>query len=231
MSIFKKFILFLLSFQEKMLVNSLRGTLDVNNKAKRRSFFQNGCLLSIDSIAEVEKKKIEEELVTILETCNYNSLKILEYVKNQGTEVCYIKSAKSLNSIGENEGFVYPQKGFKALYISLLVGKDVCFKTPEMFIITRGEINKYYLIYHIYNWYTFKKGVAGLDADSQKLLNRFLFCSTDDGFARLQLSEIYKLKEAVKQDKSAIEFVFKLCQRYDGAQKALEKLKNGGATL
>jgi hypothetical protein len=39
------------------------------------------------------------------------------------------------------------------------------------------------------------------------------------------------LKDAIKQDKSAIEFVFKLCQNYDGAKKALEKLKDSGANL
>ena len=42
---------------------------------------------------------------------------------------------------------------------------------------------------------------------------------------------VYKLKDAIKQDKASIEFVFKLCQNYDGAKKALEKLKNDGAKL
>ena len=100
-----------------------------------------------------------------------------------------------------------------------------------MFILTKGEINKYYFIYHFYNWYTFKHGIAGIDSESQILLNKYLFNATDKDFDNLQLADIYKLKDAIKQDKSAIEFVFKLCQKYDGTKKALEKLKDNGANL
>ena len=44
-------------------------------------------------------------------------------------------------------------------------------------------------------------------------------------------TDIYKLKDAIKQDKAAIEFVFRLCQQYEGAKKALNKLKDNGANL
>ena len=70
-----------------------------------------------------------------------------------------------------------------------------------------------------------------MDSDSQELLNKYLFTSTDEDFSNLQLADIYKLKDAIKQDKSAIEFVFKLCQHYEGAKNALEKIKNSGANL
>ena len=48
---------------------------------------------------------------------------------------------------------------------------------------------------------------------------------------KLQLADIYQLKDAIKQDKSAIEFVFKLCQETEGSKKALQKLKENGANL
>jgi hypothetical protein len=156
---------------------------------------------------------------------------VLKYIQSHGTKVFYIDSPKSLFSIGENEGFIYPQRGTKALYLSLLVEQKFQFKTNELFILSKGEINKYYFIYHFYNWYAFKHGISGLESDSQDLLKKYLFDSSEDEINKLQLSDIYKLKDAIKQDKSAIEFVFKLCQKYDGAKQALNKIKKDGANL
>ena len=231
MSLFKNIVLFFLSIQEKILTKSLHRTLGVKNNSKRKKFFSSGCLLSLDSVADSEKQKMEEELALILKTAQYNPTEVLEYIKKHDTEVFYIDNARSLNSIGENEGFIYPQKGSRALYLSLLVTKKFRLKTKEMFILTKGEINKYYFIYHFYNWYAFKHGIAGLDTESQELLKKYLFDAKEEDFNKLQLSDIYKLKDAIKQDKSAIEFVFKLCRNYEGAKQAMEKLKDKGAQI
>ena len=231
MSLFKNIVLFVLSIQEKMLTRSLNKTLGVTNSSKRKKIFQEGCLLSLDSLADSDRQKMEEELALILKSSNYEPNEVLKYIETHDTKVFYIKNAKALHSIGENEGFIYPQKGFKALYLSLLTQKKFAHKTKEIFVLTKGEINKYYFIYHFYNWYAYKHNIIGLDSESQELLNKYLFNSTDEDFAKLQLADIYKLKDAIKQDKSAIEFVFKLCQQSEGAKKALEKLKNDGASL
>lgn len=231
MSLFKNIVLFILSVQEKMLTRSLNKTLGVKNVSKRKKYFQEGCLLSLDSIADSDKQKMEEELALILKSSNYEPVEVLKYIQNHGTKVFYIDNAKSLHSIGENEGFIYPQKGSKALYLSLLTEKKFALKTEDRFVLTKGEINKYYFIYHFYNWYAFKHGIAGMDSESQELLKKYLFNPTDEDFSKLQLADIYKLKDAIKQDKASIEFVFKLCQQYEGAKKALEKLKDTGASL
>ena len=231
MSLFKNIVMFVLSIQEKMLTKSLSKTLGIKNSSKRKKFFQNGCLLSLNALADSEKQKMEEELSLILKSSNYEPVEILKYIQTHGTKVFYIDNAKSLNSIGENEGFIYPQKGCKALYLSLLTAKKFLLKTPEMFILTKGEINKYYFIYHFYNWYAFKHNIAGMDSESQELLNKYLFNDSQEDFSKLQLADIYKLKDVIKQDKASIEFVFKLCQQYEGAKKALDKLKNNGASL
>lgn len=231
MSLFKNFVYFILSIQERLLTQRLNKTLGIKNVSKRKKYYAQGCFLSLDSIAETEKLKIEEELSLILKSCNYNPTEILEYIKKHDTKVFYIDNAKKLNSIGENEGFIYPQTGTKALYLSLLTSKKFALKTAEQFILTKGEINKYYFIYHFYNWYAFKHNIVGMDTESQNLLKKYLFSPTEEDFSKLQLDEIYKLKDAIKQDKSAIEFVFKLCQQYDGAKQALNKLKDNGANL
>jgi hypothetical protein len=58
-------------------------------------------------------------------------------------------------------------------------------------------------------------------------LKKYLFETSDT--SELQLSEIYQLKDAIRQDKAAIEFVVKLCRNYDGAKQALKKMKDDGS--
>ena len=224
----KNLIYFLLSLQEKILKYRLSKTLGVKNTSKRKRHYSNGCTLDLSSMAELEKQQLEEEINLILKQYNYEPKKILEYIEGQGTKVYFVeKASKLLNPIGENEGFISPATGSLALYLSLATEKKPSFKTNEMFILSKGEINKYYFIYHFYNWFAFKHNIAGLDAESQKLLKKYLFGEGDT--KELQLAEIYKLKDAIKQDKASIEFVVKLCRNYDGAKQALDKMKNDGS--
>lgn len=231
MNLFKNIIYYILSLQEKIITKSLGATLKAKNNSKRRQFFANGCLLNLDSVAEAEKKQMEDELLLILKSANFNPNNILNYVKMRGTEVFYIEKEKALNALGENAGFVYPQKGLGALALSLLTKQGVKFETKEMFILTKGELNVYYFIYNFYNWYAYKHNISGVDRDSFDLLNKYLYNASEEEISKLQLNDIYKLKDAIKQDKLAIEFVFKLCQAYESSKKALEKLKNDGAQI
>ena len=231
MDFVKNIIFFILNLQEKVLRARLRNTINAKNNSKRKKYFQNGCLLSLESVADEEKNKMEGELSLILKQADYEPEKLLEYIKLKGTGVYYIKNPKLLYSIGENEGFIYPQDGLKAAYLSMLTGKNFVLKTDEMFILSRGNINKFYFIYHLYNWYAYKHGISGMDADSIFMLNKYLFNATDEEINKLQLADIYKLKDAIKQDKAAIEFVFKLCKDIEGAKKAFSKLTENGTSI
>ena len=224
----KKIIYGILSIQESILRHKLSKTLGVKNKSKRKRHYSVGCTLDLNTMADNEKEKLEEEINLLLKKYNYEPLELLKYVEKQGTKVFFIENAsKVLNPIGENEGFIYPAKMGLAMYLSLATAKKPAFKTDEMFILQKGIINKYYFLYHFYNWFAFKHGIAGLDSDSQKLLKKYLFEDVDT--KNLQLADIYKLKDAIKQDKASIEFVIKLCRNYDGAKQALEKMKNNGS--
>ena len=230
MKLLKNIIYSLLGLQEKVLRFRLSKTISAKNSSKRKYHFMNGCTLDLNSMAEVEKQELEDKLTNILRTYEYNPVRILDYIKSQGTQVIYLDdAAKILNPIGENEGFILPQKNAKAVYLSLAANKKIALKTDEMFILSRGEINKYYFIYHFYNWYAFKNGIQGMDTESQELLKKYLFAPDTK---ELQLDEIYKLKDAIRQDKASIEFVIKLCRNYDGAKQALNKMhKEGSAKL
>ena len=167
-------------------------------------------------------------MTLILKKYNYEPYEILKYIEKQGTKVFYLDNAsKFLTPLGENEGFIYPAKGSKALYLSLAINKKIAFKTDEMFVLSKGAINKYYFLYHFYNWYAFKNNIMGLDREAQELLNKYLLETTDT--KNLQLADIYKLKDAIRQDKAAIEFVIKLCRNYEGTKQALKKMHEAGS--
>ena len=212
------------------MTKQLKNTISAK-PLKSKAFFNSGCLLSLDSIAESEKNKMEEELALILKMANYEPKEVLKYIEKHDTEIFYIENLKLINVIGINEGFIYPLKGLKAMYLSSLVRKTLCLTTKEMFILGLGGINKYYFIYHFYNWYAFKHGIAGIDAESFELLNKYLYNAKDEYINTLQLSDIYKLKDAIKQDKSAIEFVIKLCKQQETSKKTLDKIKDSGANI
>lgn len=231
MGLLKNFIYFILAIQEKILAHRLNNTLGIKNNSKRKRIYGNGILLSLDSFADKEREELEAECEIILKNAEYNPEKILEYIKKQGTSVYYTDNKNALSSVGENEGFIYPQRGAKAVYISLLIKEKPAWNTNEMFILTKGEINKYYFIYHFYNWFMFKHNITGIGAEEINMLNKYLFNASDDDINKLQLNDIYKLKDAIVQDKAAIEFVIRLCKKYDGSKNAFEKLKDEGTNL
>ena len=228
MHLFKKILYNILSIQEKILRYRLSRTLGVKNSSNKKIIYQDGCTINLSTLAETERQKLENEISFLIKKYNYNPEEILNYIKQSGTRVTIIENAASiLNPIGENEGFIYPANGAKALYLSLATDKTIKFRTPEMFILSKGEINKYYFIYQFYNWFAYKHNIAGLDTESQKLLKKYLFETTETN--SLQLEEIYRLKDAIHQDKAAIEFVIKLCRNFDGAKQALNKMKEHGS--
>ena len=228
MKLLKDILYRILELQEKVLRFRLSKTIGAKSDSKRKRHFYKGCTLDLNTMAEAEKQELEAKITNILKTYEYNPVRILEYVKAQGTDVIYLKDAKRiLNPVGENEGFIYPYSGAKALYLSLGINRVFSLKTKEMFVLSQGEINKYYFIYHFYNWFAFKHNIAGMDTESQELLKKYLFSSADT--RERQLSEIFKLKDAIRQDKASIEFVIKLCRNYEGAKQALNKMKNEGS--
>ncbi len=228
MQLLRNVIYTILALQERFLRYRLSKTIGAKSNSKRKRHYFAGNMVDLSTLADAEKQRLEDELALILKNYDFEPEKILEYIKNQGTKVFYIeKASKILNPIGENEGFIYPARGSKALYLALAAEKKVKFKTDEMFILSKGEINKYYFIYHLYNWFAFKHGIAGMEPEAQELLKKYLFETSDT--SELQLSEIYQLKDAIRQDKAAIEFVVKLCRNYDGAKQALKKMKDDGS--
>lgn len=186
-----------------------------------------GATLSIkkqDNSEKANKEKIEK----IVQQYLNNPKKIFEYIKGAKTPVVIDKRAKNkLAFINEFEGLIYPQKGFKALYLNLIFNNKLSFKTNEMFIMSSYDVNIYALIYQFYNWYCFKMKLSGYEAKTQeKFKHVFEFCETEK-INELDFDEILNLKSAIKRDVEAIDFVKKVVSDVVMSKKGLERIKQG----
>ena len=106
MSLFKNIVLFVLSVQERMLTRSLNKTLGVKSTSKRKKYFQAGCLLSLDSLADSDKQRMEEELALILKSSNYEPTEVLKYIESHGTKVFYIDNHFCIKISTKNSFFL-----------------------------------------------------------------------------------------------------------------------------
>lgn len=183
-----------------------------------------------DKILEV----LDEEVKNIVKACQTNPENLLNYIQQHGTNVFKIPYADIvLSKIGEEEGFIVPLKGFKALYLNFFTGVlsgqkvHLSFKTKEMFVLRDMEVNVYYMLHQFHKWCAFKKDLPGFDEKAQTLFKENLNKMSDG--KELSIEEIIALKEAIARDAQAAEFVIQLAKENDGVKNALNKIKNDGS--
>ncbi len=170
----------------------------------------------------------EEKIKKLFEKFLNNPEKLFEYIKCANTPIHKIKYAdKILSLIGENEGFILPQKGLKALYLNLILNKKFSLKTKEMFVLRNYNVNLYAFIYQFYNWYGFKMNLTGFEQDSQEYFKHVFKICESDKIQELSFEEIMKLKSAIKRDLEAIKFTISFVKEKSMAKKNLDRIKQG----
>ena len=192
-------------------------TLIINGKQKQ----------SVKSISSKAKDTIKKFID--------NPEAILQFIESEGTAVIRAKYIeKVLKLIGEKEGFITPIKGFKALFLSLMISIlsplkiKIGFYTPAMFIVQDRPLNIYILAHQFHHWLAYCKNMPGYEENT---LNNFKnIWSSNCGEANingLSINEILSLKEAVARDMEAINFVKEISLELVGSKKSVNKLKNG----
>jgi len=228
-NIFKQIKYFFLSQQEKNLQNRLKNT-------TKRSFLTKTSKHILGKSASVtfntETLKLTEEVKNnvsnIVKQTNCDPNLLLNYIKAAKTPVYIVdKADKLLNLIKEEEGLIYEKKGFEALYLSIITGQGVKFKTEPMFVMRNGEIDKFYMLHNFYRWYSLKSGLSGFEYETQKKFKQFLF--DDSTVKRLSMESIIDLKEAIARDQEASEFVIEYTKAVEGSKKVIDKIKNDGS--
>ena len=188
----------------------------------------NGATLSIKDENYQKDKVNQEKIEKLIENHINEPQKLFDFIKGAKTPIYKIKNAdKILAKINEQEGFILPKKGLKALYLNLILNKKIAFETSEIFVLRSYDVNIYAFIYQFYNWYCYKMKLSGFENDTQEYFKHiFEICETNK-IDLLNYEEILNLKSAIKRDIEAIDFVKKMAQKFSMQKKNLEKIKQG----
>ena len=232
MNSFKKFIYFFLELQEKSLKKRLTKYLERSGaNSTSKTVISNSATLTINSETEKRIEIVKKNVLDIVRSVHNDSNKLLDYIESKGTKVFKIDNAdKLLSVIKEEEGLVTSLEGLEALYLCFITSMPLSLKTKPMFIMRDGEIDFYYMVHQFYKWYALSMNLPGFDFISQKLF-KISLNSDLNLISNLNLEEMVGLQEAIHRDKEATEIALVVAQNTEGAQKALNKIKNGGASI
>ncbi len=189
--------------------------------------------MSFESKKQEKIEKLKVKVKAIVKKNIKTPEKLLEYVEKGGTKVVKINNAdKILSKIGEEEGFITPKKGLEALYLNLIVNKQFSFETKEMFILRDMPVNIYIMSHQFHKWFSYKMKLPGYDSTSQEHFKRVFDFADAQKVKELTYEEIMGLKQAVRRDLDAIDFVLELSKEQEASKKCLDNIKNGtGASV
>lgn len=189
--------------------------------------------MRFDSKFKNRKNELDKRVEHLVKKAKNNPYRLLAYIEKHSTPVYKIKNAdKILSIINEKEGFITPKKGLKALYLNLIICKKLSFYFDECFILRNLSLDPYCMIHQFYSWYAFKSGFAGYEYDSQEKLKKLINAKNFSAEVNtLGISDILEVKEAIRRDIEALDFVINLARNTDGAQKAFNKILNGTSAV
>jgi len=233
MNLLQKVIYAMLSMREK----NLRFRLDkylrskaVNSTTKRVVNGSVSLTLNTETMKNIEL--IKKNMLDVVKNSNFNSEALLELIKKRGIDVVYIQDAqKLLGVLCEEEGLILERRGSVAVFLNMIAGNGIRFKTKPMFILEKGNTDFYFLLFHFYKMYEYFQKLPGMDYKSQELFRIYSKFPEKCDLSQLGFEELTALKEAVARDNEASEFVIEVSKKRDGVQNALKKLKDGGAQL
>lgn len=234
MNLFKQIKYFFLSQKEKDLRAKLKNTTKNTFETKTsKKVLGVAADLTINGKTLQLIDEVKENVRSIVKKTNCNPDELLNYIKAAKTPVYKLQNAdKILNLIKEEEGLIYEKRGFEALYLSLITGQGVKFKTPVMFVLRDGVIDKFYMLHHFYRWYALKAGLPGFEYEAQRQFKQFLFEDSDKYVKSLSMESILAMKEAIARDQEATAFVLEYTKETDGSKNVMDKIKNdGGASV
>lgn len=224
-------------------LNKIKNLISKKREAATALFFQNSttkqsitssCTLKLSSKTEELKKQINEELKIKIKKYINAPEKLLQYVQLKGIKVYRIKNAeKILAYLKEEEGFITPLKGIKAVLLNLILNHSFGFKTKEMIVLDSAPVEIYTVARALHKYYGFKKNLPGYDYKSQETFKKVysLKRSGSSALDNCSIKDILACKEALARDVESIKFTVELSHEYENAKKALKKLKESSANI
>ena len=216
-------------FQEKLLEKKYNGgRISLNAEHSMvKNRISNGVNLTISGELDKNRQKVKNDVEEILKN-NINNLEnILDYSVEFGVKTYKIKNVdKLLKFIDEKEGFIFPEKNFKALYIHLLTDRKISFKSAPLFIFESGKISPYKLVYNFYIWYSYKTNLPGYEEKTREKYKHIFEYEKDEKLNELGYKDIIELQRAIERDKDSMEFTLQFIKTLEGSKNAFNIIKN-----
>lgn len=191
------------------------------------------CDVNFTKETEKKRKEIEEDLKVIVKKYINEPEKLIQYIKMQGVNVYKVNNAeKILKKIGEEEGFITPLKGLKALFLNSIINfltenkTSLKLSTNEMFIFNTNKTEIYTIARALYKYFGYKNNMPGYDYKTQEIFKKvYNRKSRQRFFSTCSINDMYACKEAIARDLESINFTINLSVEYDGSKNALKKIK------
>ncbi len=222
---------------KRRIANFINPKEDLSVYAKKRSktYLTANDTLKIEGIVKTKVEEINCNAKEIFAKYIDNPEEMFKFIESKGTKV--IRAAHIQNALillGENEGFLMPFSGLKALLVCILINMfsenkiKVALKTPELFVIQDGQPNVYFLAHQFHHWLAYINGLPGYEEKTVASFKNIWepdFCSSE--INKMSVSDILCLKEAIARDLEAIKFVKEVSREIIGSKESARRLKQG----
>lgn len=237
MEFFKKFIETANSLLQKKK-QSFSGSVSYKNSTTKHAM-NSSCTMKLSSQTDKIKEEIDLKVSDVVKKYFHTPEKLVQYMKTQGIKIYRInKAEKILSFFGEEEGFITPLKGTKAILLNILVsalcGEKFSFdiKSKEMMIFDVNNTEIYTIARAFYKYTGYKNNLPGYDYKSQSTFKRLYSKRHHSSpFTGCGIEDMYACKEAIARDMESINFTINLSSEYENAKKAAKKISTDGAKI
>lgn len=233
-SIILKILQYILGAQEehykRKTAQGIQKGLLSSSSGSKKTHMTSFANLSLTSKLEKDKTRLNERVSELVKANVKTPEELLKFIQKNKTKVYKINHAdKILDFIKEQEGFITPLNGFRALYLNIVLGRKIGFKTPEMFVLRDLPLNIYFMTHQFHKWYGYKMKLPGYEELAQKNFKKVWEFENSKNVTQLSYEEIIALKEAIARDVEAIDFVLTLAREGQGAQNAYKVMTQEGS--
>jgi len=191
--------------------------------------------LSFEGKQKFVKQEINEIAHSIIKDAVKKPEILLDYIKSHGTVIVKSRFMKQiLFFFNEEEGFITPMKGIKALLFTLVINifspikLNTGFKTPVMFALNNKPVNIYTLAHQFHLWLSYVKNLPGFEEETMKNFKHYWKAGPNaKDVSFLTVDEIFCLKDIIARELEALKFVKELGQEFEGSKQKFKDIQDG----
>jgi hypothetical protein len=189
--------------------------------------------LSIKGKQMLLKEEINKEARSVIKEAMTNPEILAKFIRSKGTLITKSRYMdKILALMGEEEGFVTPMSGSRALFFTLMtnifcdVKLEIGCKTPELFAFREEPVDIYTFSHQFHLWLSYQNRLPGFEEKNMRNFKNFW---QSQSTAYFSVEEIISLKDIIARETEAVDFVTEIAREFVGQKNSLQKLLEGNA--